>query len=391
MAETTFEVVTRDEIRALLERHDDHSLSIFMPTHRVGPETELDRVRLKNLLSQAFEELRGRGLRRPEAAAILSGPSDLLDDLHFWRHQLDGLALFAARNFFRSYRLPFEVQERLVLDNRFHTKPLLPTFSNEGHFYILALSQNSVRLLSATRHEVKPLELENTAMPRSLADVLQYDDFERRDGDLQHRPTARASTGGKHVFHGHGPGGEDQRKDLQRFCQAVGHGLAEVLPKGDAPLVLAAVDYLHPLFRAVGGYRAVVEGGIEGNPDHAGDKELHAKALPLVEPHFASPRRAAADRYGSLAKEGRSSCELAEVLAASGNGRVDALFVRKDGEVWGSYDAGTNTLTMEDGADGATDLLDLAARQTLLHRGEVYLVDENEMPCDELVAAVFRY
>ena len=47
----------------------------------------------------------------------------------------------------------------MVVTDNFHIKPLLPLFTGDGHFYILALSQNEVRLLSGTRYSVSEVEI----------------------------------------------------------------------------------------------------------------------------------------------------------------------------------------------------------------------------------------
>jgi hypothetical protein len=53
-------------------------------------------------------------------------------------------------------------------------KPLLPLLSGDGQFYILALSQNGVRLLQGTRYSVSEVELED--IPGDLAETLRHDD-----------------------------------------------------------------------------------------------------------------------------------------------------------------------------------------------------------------------
>jgi hypothetical protein len=58
--------------------------------------------------------------------------------------------MFSAPDVFRHYRLPFPFQEFVVVTERFHVKPLLPLLSGDGQFYLLALSQNGVRVLQGT-------------------------------------------------------------------------------------------------------------------------------------------------------------------------------------------------------------------------------------------------
>jgi hypothetical protein len=90
----------------------------------------------------------------------------------------DGLALFLAPHLSRSYRLPLAFEELAVVAGRFHVKPLLPLFTDDGRFDVLALSQNAVRMLECTRHSARQLELEG--VPPNLAEALKYDDPEKQ-------------------------------------------------------------------------------------------------------------------------------------------------------------------------------------------------------------------
>ncbi|HVL64642.1 MAG TPA: hypothetical protein VM573_05670 [Actinomycetota bacterium] len=387
---TNFELVDRDELRSLVDEAPDPAVSIYMPTHRLGPETELDTVRLKNLVNEAFERLTARGLRRPQVEEILEPATALLGDGTFWRHQLDGLALFLAPGFSRHYRLPFEVDELVVVDDVFQVTPLLPALGAEGHFFILAVSRNALRLLRATRYGVEELDTDHLDIPKDLAEALRYDDFERRDGNLQHRGGHGGPNRGRQIFHGHGQGAEDVKNEVLRYFQAVDRGLSDVLRNESAPLVLASVDYLQPLFRQASRYAHVLEEGVDGNPDRVSAAELHERALPVVEAELRKDLEAAKERYGNGQSNGTSSCDLADILVAAHEGRVDALFVRRGARTSGRYDAEARRLVSV-GDDEGTDLIDLAARQTLLHAGEVYVVDDPDMPCPDQLGAVFRY
>ena len=90
------DILTKDELKTLIEHQDEASVSIFMPTHRVGRETQQDPIRLKNLLGEAKAQLTANGVRAPEARKWLEPAQALLEDQDFWQHQSEGLALFIA-------------------------------------------------------------------------------------------------------------------------------------------------------------------------------------------------------------------------------------------------------------------------------------------------------
>src|SRR5690625_2950746 len=144
-------------------------VSIYLPTHRSGPETRQDPIRLKNLLRDANEELEkfGAGAKADE---ILQPIRDLLPDLDFWIHQKEGLALVASQGNFRYFHLPYRVQEIALAMNRFYLKPLLPLFSRDDFFYILTLTKTLAQLYEATRYPIPKTDLPE--IPRPMAQVL---------------------------------------------------------------------------------------------------------------------------------------------------------------------------------------------------------------------------
>jgi hypothetical protein len=384
--------LTRDEIKSLAERTEGPCVSIYMPTHRAGPDIQQDPIRLRNQLSDSERRLTASGMRGPQARALVAPADELVPRHRFWQHQSDGLAVFLAPDFFRYFHLPMRVVELTVTGNRFHLKPLMPMLGPEGEFYILALSQNQVRLLEGTRYHVNEVNLER--VPKSLSEALKYDDPEAQ---LQFH-TSSATPGGRGdrpaMFHGHGTGHDDARSNVLRYFHKVDAGLREWLAGRQAPLVLAGVEYLHPLYREANTYPHLLEDGLPGNPDDLRPEELHIEAWQIVQPYFAEAQEASAARFRRLAGAGSplASGDLAEIVAAAHYGRVETLFVTVGEQQWGSFDPETAELVKRDSPEAdSQDLLDLAAVQTFLNGGAVYALEAADMPNGAPIAAVFRY
>jgi len=379
----------RDDLRELLAATAHPCVSVYLPTHRAGADIQQDPIRLKNLLAQAEQRLVALGMRSPEAKALIEPVRPLLDDRPFWQHQSDGLAVFLAPELQRVFRVPYRFEELVVVADRFHIKPLLSLFVGDGAFYVLALSQNQVRLLRGTQHSVGDLEL--NGVPTSLAEAMKYDEAERQ---VRSVPTAKGARRSAAVFYGHG-GEKDVSKDnILRFFQQVDRGLRELFKDEHAPLVLAGDGFLLPIYREANRYAHLVTDGIEGNPEHLQDGVLHQRAWAIVQPQFQAAQQAAAAAYRQLAGTGRTSNNLAEVVPAAAGGRIETLFVPVGGQRWGAFDAGSNTVTAHtDAQPGDVDLLDLAAAETLRHRGRVFAVTADQIPDGhpDPVAAIFRF
>ncbi len=377
--------LSRDDLRNLIEARAAPCVSFFLPSGRAGPSAQQGMIRLKNLLRQAQEQLLALGMRSPVAKELLAPAWELVGDSLFWSYQSDGLALFLSREGMRRWRLPVRFEELVVVGDRFHVKPLLSLFTGNGQFYVLALSQNQVRLLWGTRHSVTEVPIED--VPTSLADVLRPDLIQKH---LQFR-TAAASGPGRQAIMYHGTGGVDdgRKADLVRFFQRIDDGLRAYLSSAPVPLVLAGVDYLLPLYREASSYQHLVEGGVTGNPERLSAEELHAQAWAVVEPHFRRALEAAEARFAERLGKGLASAQLPEVLRASRDGRVETLFVAVGVQRWGQVGPRGEIVVRGSPEPGDHDLLDLAAVETLTRGGVVYAVAQ--VPGGGDLAAVFRY
>ncbi len=140
------DILRQKDLQQLIETSGEWCISLYMPTHRVGRAQQQDPIRFKNLVAGAQERLLGYGLRRPEVQALMHPAESLLIDGDFWQHQSDGLAVFLSPGYSQIYRLPSSFDELMSIGNNFHIKPLLPLLSQDGQFYILALSMNKIRL-----------------------------------------------------------------------------------------------------------------------------------------------------------------------------------------------------------------------------------------------------
>ncbi len=384
------QLLTRQELRTLVEKRGEPRVSIYMPTHRTGAEIQQDPIRLKNLLREAEEALITMGLRSPVARELLKPAQELLGDYEFWQHQSDGLAIFLSSQLFRAYRLPFEFDELVVATDRFHVKPLLPLLSGDGQFYVLALSQNEVRLLQGTRYSVSEVDLED--VPKSLAEALRYDDPEKQLQFHTQTQTPRGRGDRGAIFHGHGVVSEEDKEDILRFFQKVDRGLQDVLRDEQSPLVLAGVEYLLPIYAEANTYRHLLSHGVEGNPEALSLEDLHERAWAIVQPRFQEAQLEAIAQYEQLASTEQASHDIRTIVPAAHYGRVDTLFVAVGQQQWGAFDPQTDTIDIHgEEESGDEDLLDLAAVQTLLHGGEIYALEPTKVPDGVPLAAVFRY
>jgi hypothetical protein len=375
-----------------MDTYDQWHVSMYMRTHRAGDEIQQDPIRLKNLLGQAEEQLLEAGSSRPKTDDLLSPARALVDDALFWQRQGHGLGLFLSSGFSRSYRLPFPSREVVSVSDHFHIKPLLPAISNNGQFYLLTLSQHEIDLYRGSRYSLAEIDLEG--VPESIVDILQWEDPEKH---LQmHTGSEAVLDGGvAAVFHGHGVASQDDPKDyISRYFHRIDAGISDLLGDENAPLVVAGVEYLLPIYQEANSYPHLTEGGVARDPQEVGLEELHAEAWTLVEPLFRRKQEEALDAYRHLAgtASDRASNDLKEIVAAAHYERVEALFVALDQECWGSFAPQTGDIDVhQEARPGDRDLLDFAAAQTIQNGGSVFALTQDALPDSAPLAAVLRY
>ena len=386
--------INLEKLQELLSKETQVCISLYMSAHPTGREQQQDPIRFKNLLSKISVDLEKSGFRNPKIEAMIKPAEALLHDRSFWQHQNQGLAVFIAEDVFEIYQLPRKFEPLAIVADNFHIKPLLPLISGNKKFYVLALSQNEIRLLQGDRFGMAEVDLQT--IPTSLQEALRFDDPERQ---LQFH-TGTAAPGGSSsrpsIYHGHGLPDESDKTELRRYFQKVNQGLMDLLREEDAPLVLAGVAYLLPIYQEANEYPHLVEDGIMGNPEDLETEDIHEKAWPMVKPIFQKELFESLNRYQALSgsEPALAASQLDNILPAAFYGRVETLFVELAKQIWGTVAThDTAQVTVESHSEfmpGDQDLINLAAVQTILNGGQVYALKPGQMP-EKLIAAIFRF
>jgi hypothetical protein len=379
------DVFTRKDLDELIETREGPFLSIFMPAVHAGHEVRQNPTRFKNLLTRA-ERLLAEGEGSAAAPDLLAPLRKLLHDTLFWANQSRGLALFSSPGLTRIYRIPSAFREIVTVADHFHVKPLIGFLRLEQKFYVLALSKKEVRLIECTLQGA--VEVNVPDLPKGMDEALRYDDPQNRM--LFRTGTSRHEEQRTAAFHAHGVGQETAKDDLFRYFQIVDRSIQQVLQDQKAPLIVAGVDYLLPIYAEANSHPNLLQ-GIVGSPEGLAPEELKKKAWPMIEEILRKREDRALSEYEEKAVRTPSSTDLPEVVSAAYHGRVDSLFISEDDEVWGRFDGEKNEAVLaEDGPD-RYDLLNFAALHTITHGGTVIPVPRPRVPGGASAAALFRY
>jgi hypothetical protein len=377
-----------EDLKTLLQPQSGWCVSLYMPTHETTVGGPADRIKLKNLLRQAREQLSRSGLGDGAIAALLAPAEQLGADDEFWRQPAAGLALFISEQGTHTFQFHAALEATVVVARRFVLRPLLPLLSDVEQFYVLALSQNEARLLAGTRFALHTVPVKG--MPNSEAEALQLDELQKQE--QYHSVAASAGQGTYAIFHGQTGGSDDAKERVRSYFRQVDHALHGALLHNGAPLVIAAVGYLLPLYREVNTYPHLLTDSIPGNPENLGNAELLSAAWAIVAPRFKAAQEEALAAYRLFEGTARASNQVEQVVRAAYRGRIKSLFVAAGAQRWGTYDPALASVKVDaEPAPGDDDLLDLAALQALVTDAQVFVLPSEQMPTNLPVAAVFRY
>jgi hypothetical protein len=383
------DTISKSQLRELLQVSSGPCISIFMPTHRRGAQTLQNPIRLKNLLRHVTQDLTATGLHAPEISKFLEPVSSLLGDEQFWQHQGDGLALFLSPELFRSFRLPAEFQELAIVADRFQLKSILSLVAGDGRFYVLSLSLNHVHLFLATRDKISEQPLKG--VPQSLSEALssgppvmqlQYHTASGEGADHR-RLTA--------FYHGR-EADIASESNLRQYFRQIDRSVCDLLKEEQVPLIVAAVEYLVPIYRETNHHAVLLDEFVRGNPDEVKPEELHSQAWAIARIYFHKSHEQAAAQYKELGGASLTSNDLSEIVLAAHDKRVATLFVTLGAQCWGTCDARARRVDLHETLlPGDEDLLNLAAMRTYANGGTVFAVSSDQMPDPKPAAAIFRY
>ncbi len=375
----------RDQLKELFRVDTAPAVSIYMETHRRGAEVTAQPLRLRAAIEEAKGLLAGDGA---DADDVLEPLEALVGDREFWNHQADGLALFASRDFGRLYRLPVRLRDMVVVGPTFHTKPLIEFLQAPERFWVLSVSQKEVRIWEGTVTELGPVNL--ASVPASLQEAIGTEVVTDR---LNLRsPRGR---GAAPIFHGHGAGKDDTKQELEKFFRAVDTGVRELLADEIGPIILAAVDYYHPIYRSVSKLENLADQGIIGNISGWDEGRIHASAWPIAQKSVERKLETALALWESSYGRGKTESDLAAIGRLAVAGRIRLLLADEGRTVWGRIDRATGDIEVirEGGTDpdgGAVDLLDELAELTIQYGGRALVLPSEKLPVDTGLAAVLR-
>ena len=259
------------------------------------------------------------------------------------------------------------------VSDRFHLKPLMRALTFPHTAFVLALSQNSVRLLEIAP-DLEPAQIDVPDLPSDVASAVGKSSIRDR------APSRKLQ------------GSEGQKTRMRQYARQIDQALRPLLNGTDLPLVLAATEPIDSIYRSVSSHPHLLAASVPGNPDAVPDAELAESARRLLDDVYSAELRTIHETYALRASQRRAAGDIADVARAATYGLVDTVLVDIDESVPGSVDDETGAVTFDDADDAVNyGVVDEIARRVWLNGGKVLAVRSDDIPGESPVAAILRY
>jgi len=373
---------TKEDLVSLISNESGCCVSILMRTHESGRETNQNPIRFKNLVTEAIERVRGKDKNLCERLEELA---KLEHDFDFWQHQSAGFAVFVCSDYEQRYKLSHRPEEAVYVGDQFLTRPLAGASCGGDSTRALALSWEQARWFACDGHETH--EVKDESFPVTKGDLVVDSEVEEQ---LQHS-TQGPKVGGKGrssttMYHGHGEGEGKLETDRGMYLSCVGKLVSSAIYNTDHKLLLLATDEVAGHFTSC--CDVEVADVIHASPDGIDDEEIKAKIMAASHAVMKQNEKDLQERLGTALANDKGSRDIGEIIREAFNGRIEMILVGDGEPMRGHFDR--DSRIVEVAADGETDLINLAVRETLQAGGSVTRISE-ENDSGDVIAAIYRY
>src|SRR6202020_1987167 len=387
------DIPTLEEFKALAQIKGEVCISVYLPVSPLVENIRANRIAFRDLASEALAQLRETGVDKRKIVDFeerfdhLAGlerdvqDEDKIRKLQratpepfdtFWHYQAHGLAVLSTPGLMRLFRLPNSPKPLAEVADRLHLTPLIRAMTSPHDIFVLALAEESVRLIHAFVN-FPPVRLQIPDLPKNAEQATR-------------RPS----------FHVRAPRGRLQKLEgekvlLRKYARKVEQAIHNVFAGLNTPLVVAAEEPLASMYRSLNSYPGLADEMIEGNPDQKTDAELEDAAIPILDRLYSREIKAAIALYDQL-KPRRATTDVSYAAHAATAGALEKLLVDLDAVVPGLVSAvdGRGLYSACDDAE-TYSVVDEVARRALSTGARVLGARRDELPDRAPPAAILRH
>lgn len=144
-------------------------VTLVLRTHKIHPENKKDVILLKNQITEANQRLQSE--YGEEIAKKYTEKLEKLAEEIDYRHNDHGLMLFVNDDVAEFLRLPTKLNNRIILDETFATRPIVRALHRSSNYYILVVSKGKARMIEASSDSLEK-EFTTEGFPMEDSDLL---------------------------------------------------------------------------------------------------------------------------------------------------------------------------------------------------------------------------
>ena len=387
------DIPTLEEFKALAQIKGEVCISVYLPISPLVENIRANGIAFRDLAREALAQVRETGVDKRKIVDFeerfdhLAGlerdvqDEDKIRKLQrakpdpfetFWHYQAHGLAVLSTPGLMRMFRLPDAPKPLAEVADRLHLTPLIRAMTSPHDIFVLALAEESVRLIHAFAN-FPPVRLQIPDLPRNAEEATRRPSFHVR------APRRRLQNL------------EGEKVLLQKYVRKVEQAVHDVFAGPNTPLVLAAEEPLASMFRSLNTYPRLADEIIEGNPDQVTDAELEDAAIPILDRLYSREVKAVIALYDQL-KPRRATTDVSYAAHAATAGAVEQLLVDLDAVVPGLVSDLDGSVIYSASDDAETySVVDEVARRALYTGARVLGARREELPDRAPLTAILRY
>ncbi len=168
----------QEKLVRLLGVNEDPCVSIIVNKNAPSPRNEKFRISVKNAIKTAIDELKNRGYDKRLIEKFSKRLYEILEELKFER-DFQGVVIFLSPSYEEVITLPYEVKDKVVVDNTFEIRDLLFTLNRMFQYDVILLSKKKTRYFNGFSKYLQ--EVFSNDIPEGMDYFLEYKVSEKID------------------------------------------------------------------------------------------------------------------------------------------------------------------------------------------------------------------
>ncbi|MEO8721773.1 MAG: hypothetical protein ABI372_11750 [Ginsengibacter sp.] len=351
-------------LKKLNASRSECSVTIFLKTHRVIPDNEMDSIVLKNLIKDV--ESRLSSVYESSFVNMMMNRINALAENVDHRLNKESLVLFINENISEYVRLPIPVENRVVIDRAFATRDLIRALHRETSWYLLVLSRDKARLIEAFNDKV-------SAESDSGFPVININ-----LNPVQRSEAAIASR---------------QTNLIREFFNRVDKQLNNILKENPLPVIICTEESNYSEYLKVTDNEKMIVGNLYGNRMNEKAHHIVEAAWPVIKKMNKEKNEERLAELKVAVNSRNFLIDFNEIWTAVNEGRGKTLFVKQGYFQPAKFENGHIELISKEHSATADvdDIIDEIIEKNLQSNGDAVFINGDELEKFNGLVLVTRY